>query len=393
MSVWDSLVGQHKAISELKKVIATPRNLSQSWLICGAPGSGRSNLALAFAAALECPNGGDGTCAQCKAVLSQTHPDVSVLSTTTVGIDIESVRRLVATSEQMPTMGTWRILIITDFDRMTERTTNVLLKEVEEPACNTIWLLCAPSAQSVLPTIRSRCRVLTLAVLTNPEVADVLLKKFGKDSGYEPPITESQAHQAARIAQGHIGLASLYATHHEMVTHRREIVDRVIHLVRASDAVLLADEICDAAREQAEQIVDERVARRESEFRHDNGLSAGEKIPANLMADYRVLGKKTDRKREETRAERDVLERFLNDISSLYRDIGVIHADAMDEAGLVNKSLRESVIKLSLRLSQRQVIDRLDAVETARRRLNGNGSPLLVFEALLTQLVPPFHAQ
>ncbi len=393
MSVWDSLVGQTKAIDQLKEVLATPKDLAQSWLICGAPGSGRSNLALAFAAALECPNGGDGTCPQCKAVLAGTHPDVSVLSTTTVGIDIDSVRRLVATSEQMPQMGRWRILLITDVDRMSERTTNVLLKEVEEPADNTIWLLCAPSAQSVLPTIRSRCRLLTLAVPTNPEVSDFLLRRYGKGSGHEPALTESQAHQAARLAQGHIGLACLYATHHEMVTSRREILEKVLGLVRASDAVLLADRILAIADDQAEQTVDEMIARREADFRRDNGLADKQTMPPRLLADYRQIGKKADRKREETRAQRDVLDRFLNDLSSLYRDVGVIQAGAIDQAGLVNLSLRDKVIALSLRLSGQEVVDRLDAVETARRRIMGNGSPQLVFEALLTALVPPFRPQ
>ncbi len=391
MSVWDSLVGQDKAIAQLKEVLAAPKDLAQSWLICGAPGSGRSNLALAFAAALECPNGGDGTCPQCKAVLAGTHPDVSVLSTTTVGIDIDSVRRLVATSEQMPQMGRWRILLITDVDRMAERTTNVLLKEVEEPAANTIWLLCAPSAQSVLPTIRSRCRVLTLAVPTNPQVSDFLLKKYGKGSGFEPPLTDSQAHQAARLAQGHIGLASLYATHHEMVTSRREILEKLLRLVRASDAVLLADDILKIADDQAQQSVEERARRRQQDFRRDNGLGADETMPPRLLAQYRQLDKKADLKREQTRATRDVLDRFLNDISSLYRDVGVVQAGAIDQAGLVNLSLRDQVVALSLKLSGREVIDRLDAVETARRRLNGNGSPQLVFEALLTALVPPFR--
>lgn len=391
MSVWDALVGQKKAVEQLEHDLAEPDRLAQSWLICGAPGSGRSNLALAFAAALECPNGGDGTCPQCKAVLAGTHPDVSVLSTTTVAIDIKSVRELVETSEQMPSMGRWRILIITDVDRMAERTTNVLLKEVEEPADHTIWLLCAPSAQSVLPTIRSRCRLLQLAVPTNPEITDFLLKKYGDGSGHEPALTQSQARQAARLAQGHIGLAGLYATHHEMVTSRREILEKVLGLVRASDGVILADRIIKEAQQQAQQSVDERVAARQAAFRHDNGLSGSEAMPARLAADYRQIGKKDERRREETRANRDVLDRFLNDLSSLYRDVGIVQAGAIEQAGLVNLSLRDQVVKLSLRLTGREVLDRLDAVETARRRLMGNGSPQLVFEALLTALVPPFR--
>ena len=90
-------------------------------------------------------------------MLAGTHPDVTVLTTNKVTIGIDQVREIITTSEQMPATAPWRIIIIEDVDRMLERTTNVLLKEIEEPAEHCIWLLCAPSAQDVLPTIRSRC--------------------------------------------------------------------------------------------------------------------------------------------------------------------------------------------------------------------------------------------
>ena len=89
-------------------------------------------------------------------VLAGTHPDVTVLTTNKVTIGIDQVREIITASEQMPATAPWRIIIIEDVDRMLERTTNVLLKEIEEPAEHCIWLLCAPSAQDVLPTILAR---------------------------------------------------------------------------------------------------------------------------------------------------------------------------------------------------------------------------------------------
>ncbi len=86
-----------------------------------------------------------------------------MLTTNKVTIGIDQVRDI-TTSEQMPATAPWRIIIIEDVDRMLERTTNVLLKEIEEPAEHCIWLPCAPSAQDVLPTIRSRTRIVNLAV-------------------------------------------------------------------------------------------------------------------------------------------------------------------------------------------------------------------------------------
>ena len=79
----------------------------------------------------------------------------------------------------MPSTAPWRIIIIEDVDRMLERTTNVLLKEIEEPSEHTIWLLCAPSAQDVLPTIRSRTRIVNLAVPSTQAVAAFLKQNGG----------------------------------------------------------------------------------------------------------------------------------------------------------------------------------------------------------------------
>ena len=107
-------------------------------------------------------------------MLAGTHPDVSVLATNKVTIGIDEVRDIITTSEQMPGTAPWRIIIIEDVDRMMERTTNVLLKEIEEPSPHTIWLLCAPSAQDVLPTIRSRTRIVNLAVPYQPGGGEIL---------------------------------------------------------------------------------------------------------------------------------------------------------------------------------------------------------------------------
>ena len=151
MSVWDSIVGQQQVVEQLKAIASgDPKAIAQSWLICGPPGSGRSNVARAFAAALESPDHGlgDEPTKAAQQVLAGTHPDVTVLATNKVTIGIDEVRNIITTSEQMPSTAPWRIIIIEDVDRMLERTTNVLLKEIEEPSEHTIWLLCAPSAGS-----------------------------------------------------------------------------------------------------------------------------------------------------------------------------------------------------------------------------------------------------
>ena len=382
MSVWDSIVGQQRVVEQLK-VIASgdSKAIAQSWLICGPPGSGRSNVARAFAAALESPDHGlgDESTKVVQQVLAGTHPDVTVLATNKVTIGIDEVRDIITTSEQMPSTAPWRIIIIEDVDRMLERTTNVLLKEIEEPSEHTIWLLCAPSAQDVLPTIRSRTRIVNLAVPSTQAVAAFL----EQNGGFEPKI----AVRAARLAEGHIGIARLYAKNEQVMSDRDELIVGVLGLRRASDAVLLAGNLIDNAKAQAEAEVKVKAAEAEADFRRINGLGTKDRIPSKLRGAYNAIAKKDELKRQTTRLTRDVLDRALNSIASIYRDVAVLQNNAEDSVGLINLENRSSITELSVRLTRGGAVRRLEDIAVARRRLAGNGNPVLVFEALFCSLI------
>lgn len=383
MSVWDSLVGQKPVIDMLSRIAqGDPSQITQSWLICGPPGSGRSNMARAFAAALESPDHGMSAepTRVTQQVLAGTHPDITVLTTNKVTIGIDQVREIITTSEQMPATAPWRIIIIEDVDRMLERTTNVLLKEIEEPAEHCIWLLCAPSAQDVLPTIRSRTRIVNLAVPSTQAVAGFLTST----TNVEPKV----AQRAARLAEGHIGIAKLYATDERVMSDRDELVVGVLNLARASDAVLLAGNLIDNAKAQAEADANRITAGQEAEFRRINGLAPSDRIPPKLRGAFNQIAKKDDVKRLVTRRTRDVLDRALNSIASIYRDVAVLQNNAEDSVGLINLENRSSITELSVRLNRSGAVTRLDEVAHARKRLAGNGNPLLVFESLFCALIP-----
>ena len=383
MSVWDSLVGQKPVIDMLSRIAqGDPSQITQSWLICGPPGSGRSNMARAFAAALESPDHGMSAepTRVTQQVLAGTHPDVTVLTTNKVTIGIDQVREIITTSEQMPATAPWRIIIIEDVDRMLERTTNVLLKEIEEPAEHCIWLLCAPSAQDVLPTIRSRTRIVNLAVPSTQAVAGFLTST----TNVEPKV----AQRAARLAEGHIGIAKLYATDERVMSDRDELVVGVLNLARASEAVLLAGNLIDNAKAQAEADANRITAGQEAEFRRINGLAPSDRIPPKLRGAFNQIAKKDDVKRLVTRRTRDVLDRALNSIASIYRDVAVLQNNAEDSVGLINLENRSSITELSVRLNRAGAVTRLDEVAHARKRLAGNGNPLLVFESLFCALIP-----
>ena len=382
MSVWDSLVGQKPVIDMLSRIAqGDPSQITQSWLICGPPGSGRSNMARAFAAALESPDHGMSAepTRVTQQVLAGTHPDVTVLTTNKVTIGIDQVREIITTAGQMPATAPGRIIIIEDVDRMLERTTNVLLKEIEEPAEHCIWLLCAPSAQDVLPTIRSRTRIVNLAVPSTQAVAGFLTST----TNVEPKV----AQRAARLAEGHIGIAKLYATDERVMSDRDELVVGVLNLARASDAVLLAGNLIDNAKAQAEADANRITAGQEAEFRRINGLAPSDRIPPKLRGAFNQIAKKDDVKRLVTRRTRDVLDRALNSIASIYRDVAVLQNNAEDSVGLINLENRSSITELSVRLNRAGAVTRLDEVAHARKRLASNGNPLLVFESLFCALI------
>src|SRR3712207_2168955 len=192
--------------------------MSHAWLFTGPPGSGRSNAAVAFAAALECDNGpgdaGCGSCHECHTVMAGSHADVSLIRTEKLSIGVDEVRDLVRRAALAPVGRRWQILIVEDADRLTDQACNALLKAIEEPTDRTVWVLCAPTVEDVLPTIRSRCRLVTLATPAPEEVAAFLVRVDG--------VPESLASYAARASQGHIGRARALARD-EATRNRRQL--------------------------------------------------------------------------------------------------------------------------------------------------------------------------
>ncbi|HYP73481.1 MAG TPA: AAA family ATPase, partial [Microbacterium sp.] len=156
---WGDVWGQDDALRQLQAAASDPAQLAHAWLITGPAGSGRSTLAAAFAAALIAEPGDEAAMAQ---VLAGTHPDLAALRTEGVIISIKDARALVERSYFAPSLGRYRVIVMEDADRMVERTSNVLLKALEEPPERTVWVLCAPSDADLLPTIRSRVRTLRL---------------------------------------------------------------------------------------------------------------------------------------------------------------------------------------------------------------------------------------
>lgn len=370
-ALWDDLVGHDAVIAQMRAAVAHPETLAQSWLITGPAGSGRSLVARAFAADLL--GAGEDPEVVDRQVRGLTHPDLTVLATDRVLIPIDDVRELVETSYRSPVASSWRIIIIEDADRMVERTSNVLLKALEEPAERTIWILCAPSEADVIPTIRSRVRGVRLGV---PPVADIAAMLVARD-GVDPAIAE----QSARHAQSHIGMARRLATTPEARERRARSLSLILHIRAVSDAVNAAAEIVALATDDAKAYTEARDEAERADFLHSLGLAPGEAVPLGLRPQLKTL--EDNQKRRATRSLRDGVDRVLTDMESLYRDILVVALGGA--VPLTNPEMAEGISAWLERHDAAHAVRILDAIDVARGRIDRNVTPLLSLEALFVE--------
>ena len=308
--------------------------------------------------------------------MAGSHPDVVRLATEKLIITMEEVKTLIGEAQRRPWTGRWRVILVEDADRMAERTTNVLLKSIEEPPPQTVWLLCTPSADDVLPTIRSRCRLVTLRIPPADAVAELLVRRDGAD----PEL----AARAARASQSHIGLARHLATDADAWDRRRRLLLAPVSLRSVGDAVLAAASLVEAAETEAKEATAERDAREKAELTRALGLESDGKIPAALRAQIRQL--EEDQKRRAKRARTDVLDRAMIDLLSFYRD--VLTTQMGSDVERVNLDLSDAVDQAARTTTPEQSLARIAAIEECRSRLRSNAAPLLAVEALMVQLRP-----
>lgn len=391
MTVWDDLTGQADAIAVFRAAAAIPpvasalstgdstgsassASMTHSWLITGPPGSGRSNLAFAFAAAL-LSRGPHDEVATTRQVEARTHPDLTVLSTEGVIIKMESVKEVVARSQYSPSIGRYRVIVVEDADRMVERTSNVLLKALEEPPERTVWILCAPSEADLLPTIRSRVRTVRLRVPSVDDVAELLVKRNDVDA--------QTAERAARHAQSHIGMAQRLATNAEARARREETLRTALGIRSVSTAVNAATRLLAIAGDDAKAITEERDAAEREGVLRSLGVEPGQNVPSALRGQIKAL--EDDQKRRATRSLRDGIDRILVDLASLYRDVIMVQLGR--ESAVINRELGAELQSAGASSTPATTVATMDAIALARQRIESNVAPALALEAMLVSAI------
>ncbi len=396
MTVWERLVGQPETVEVLQaasRAAATVAAggevevgaLTHAWLFTGPAGSGRSVAARAFAAALQCEtpqNPGCGECSACRTVLAGSHPDVKVIATDQLSLGVDEMRELVRRAASKPVMGRWAVIIVEDADRLTERAGNVLLKFVEEPPPQTIFMLCAPSTHpdDISVTIRSRCRHLTLRTPSAEAVAAVL-----RGDGLDTETAE----WAAAAGQGHIGRSRRLARDAAARDNRAAVLAIPASLTSLQRCLAAADLLLSSAKAEADAVAAEFDGAETEALQVALGAGGtGKGATAAARGTAGQLKSLADKqKARQTRTNRDALDRSLVDLAAFYRDVLLVQNRANVSAA--HPDFDDDVRAVALRVPQSGVLQRMDAILACRTALELNVKPQIAVEALMASLRLP----
>lgn len=378
MSVFDALIGQDHAVAELKRA-ASGKSMTHAWLITGPPGSGRSTSALAFAAALVCPNGGCGTCVDCLNAIAGVHVDIEHIVPEGIIYSIDDTKALIERAALAPSRSHWHVIVIEDVDRFRNDAASVLLKSLEEPPPGTVWLLCAPTSDDVFETIRSRCRQVVLTSPTLESIAQQLTNRYG--------IEKDLALFSARAAQGHIGRAKAIATDELVRQRRNEILDMPNRVHSVVSCFEMAATIVANANADTDSIVEPLDIQDEKNIRtaYGDGVEGFKGVERQIKSAVKALEKRAkDRRR---RVLSDQYDRVLLDLTGFYRDVLIIQSGS--DLVLINEELRPKIEKLAQTSSSAETLKRIDVIRETRDNLLANVNPVSAFESMLVTFRNP----
>jgi DNA polymerase III subunit delta' len=207
-----------------------------------------------------------------------------------------------------------------------------------------------------------------------PSVSDVAELLVRRD-GVEP----AAAAAAAREAQSHIGMAHRLATNPDARARRAEALDIVLGLRTAAQAVSAAGRLMELAGDDAKTITEEREAEERESALRSLGVEPGGTVPPALRSQIKAL--EEDQKRRATRSLRDGIDRILVDLLSLYRDVLLLQLGAGVES--INAAIRGRLEEAARVSSPQDSLLTLDAIATARERIESNVPAALALEAML----------
>ncbi|MGB6972008.1 MAG: DNA polymerase III subunit delta' [Desulfobulbales bacterium] len=323
-----SLLGHDKPKALLREAVAKNK-MGHAYLFRGPDGVGKKRTALTLAAYINCksPLGGDscGRCNVCRKYFSANHPDLILVEPDGAAIKIGQIRELKHQLTFPPLEAKVRVIVLEDIHTMRREAANSLLKTLEEPAPGNLLILTADPAGNVLPTILSRCQIISFGSLDHKDMAQILMQ--------ENDMEESLAFTLAAVAEGSLGRAKLL-WQEGLLSLRQELVE---------------------------------------------GLLLGQQNPAETIAQVFRLSEKGAALKENA-------SELLALIRLWYRDLVLVAAGG-PEASIANKDLALFLPAAAQLWSLRQLQQKLQRLDLAERQLLRNCNRTLVLETLFFDLI------
>jgi DNA polymerase-3 subunit delta' len=316
------LVGQAQAVTALRAAAAKPVH---AYLFVGSPGTGKMEAAVAFAAMLVCPNGGDDGCETCRRVFDGTHPDLVVVEREGAALSIAQAQQVTRLATRSPLEATRTVLVLPDM-HLARLISPALLKTLEEPPASTVFLLLAEFVPPDMVTIASRCVRVEFRALTEEQLAGALVAEG---------VPTERAASVAALAGGRLDRARLLAGDPEMEARRRAWEEVPARLDGSGATVaVLAEELLDHLKRSAGPLASRQETER-ARLLENNAERVGT-VPSRLAQSAMRAGtsEQDERfKREQRRQRTDELRSGLAALARAYRDRAVAGTLPAQQAG------------------------------------------------------------
>jgi DNA polymerase-3 subunit delta' len=370
--VLQAVPGQVDAMAFLERAAERPHH---AYLFAGPEGSGKQLAARAFTAALICKEGGCGLCRDCRLALEDRHPNLVLVEPE--GRDIRvgdgpdedgTARWMVARAHLTAPEAGRKVFRIEQADRMTEEAADVLLKALEEPPAETVFLLSSARPHEIPETIRSRCQTVAFRPLAEDFLVETLVREG---------IEEGRARLASRIAGGNLGRARRVAADSEGLAFRDTALTALGEAGAGPAGALDAAERLQSAAVEYRKRLAQRLDEELGPFLDpDTGRP---------LEQYRGAVRRMEQRhqRQERRAEREFLDASLLALEAWFRD-ALLSAAGGDPGWAINLDRETAVMPPAEAARAVQVLEEARAAMADETNLNAR----LILEEAFLQLAP-----